>query len=228
MPPSYALNAEVGEIAMHIAFARRLPQEDPIVHFFDPEGGNITEVTVCTYEEPLPGLFSKITGAFFACGINIHHAQVFTRASRPEVAIDTFWVDFNGGQLEERHKERLQVTVGEVLSGKMAVEDVLRARHRLPPERVTLEMLKLNNQVSDDHTVVEIRAPDQTGLLFVMASALSKMGLDIHTAKITTWAGKAENAFYVTDDQGGKVGEEKVAEVEEQLTRIIRGSERSV
>lgn len=223
MPPSYVLNAEVGEIAMHIVFARRLAQENPLIHFFDPAGGSLTEVTVCTYEEPSPGLFSKITGAFFASGINIHQAQVFTRSSRPEVAIDTFWVDFNGTQLEERHKERLQVAIREVLAGNITVDRLLHSRGKPPPESISLDMLKLNNQVSDDHTVVEIRAADQAGLLYVTATALSKLGLDIGTAKITTWAGKAENAFYVTDDQGRKVDDERSAGLEERLARILKG-----
>ena len=227
MPPSYALNAEAGEIALHIAFARRLAEENPVVDFFDPEGGNLTEVTICTYEEPMPGLFSKITGAFFACGINIHQAQVFTRSSRPKVAIDTFWVDFNGAQLEERTRERFDGTIREVLRGGGTVGELLRARGKLPPESISLEKLELNNQVSDDRTVVELRAGDQTGLLYVMAAALSELRLDISTAKITTWAGKAENAFYVTDERGGKIGDERTADIEQRLAALLRGEKRT-
>jgi [protein-PII] uridylyltransferase len=227
MPPSYVLNAEAGEIALHIAFARRLSEENPVVDFFDPEGGNLTEVTICTYEEPMPGLFSKITGAFFACGINIHQAQVFTRSSRPKVAIDTFWVDFNGAQLEERTRERFDGTIREVLRGGGTVGELLRARGKLPPESISLEKLELNNQVSDDRTVVELRAGDQTGLLYVVAAALSQLRLDISTAKITTWAGKAENAFYVTDERGGKIGDERTADIEQRLSALLRGEKRT-
>jgi len=223
MPPAYVLNAEAGEIAMHIVFARRLAEENPVVDFFDPEGGNLTEVTLCTYEDPSPGLFSKITGAFFASGINIYQARVFTRSSRPEVAIDTFWVDFNGSQLEERHKRRLDTAITQVLSGETTVEELLRARGKQRPPSITLENLKLNNEVSDEHTVVEIQAADQAGLLYLMASALSRLRLDIHSAKITTWAGKAEDAFYVADERGGKVADDRLAEVEEELAGILRG-----
>jgi UTP:GlnB (protein PII) uridylyltransferase len=36
------------------------------------------------------------------------------------------------------------------------------------------------------------------GLLYYVTSALASLGLDIHSAKITSWAGRAEDAFYVT------------------------------
>lgn len=225
MPPSYVLNAEAGEIAMHVVFARRLANENPIVHFFDPEGQRLTEVTVCTYEEPSPGLFSKIAGAFFASGIDIHQAQIFTRVSRPKVAIDTFWVDFNGRQLEDRHKERFQATIREVLVGSRGLDELLRARKKAPPGNIVLEILKLNNQVSDEHSVVEIRAADQPGLLYMMATAISQLGLDIGTAKITTWAGKAEDAFYVTDNGGRKVPDDGLGRMEERLRRILAGDQ---
>jgi hypothetical protein len=36
------------------------------------------------------------------------------------------------------------------------------------------------------------------GLLYYVTRALASLGLDIHSAKITTWAGRAEDAFYIT------------------------------
>jgi [protein-PII] uridylyltransferase len=77
------------------------------------------------------------------------------------------------------------------------------------PARVTLD-----NSLSDTHTVVEVKAPDRLGLLYLVTRALAAEGLDIATAKIATDLDHALDAFYVTDRAGRKV------ETPEALTRV--------
>jgi [protein-PII] uridylyltransferase len=63
----------------------------------------------------------------------------------------------------------------------------------------------VDNSLSDTHTVVEVKAPDRLGLLYVVTRALAAEGLDIATAKIATDLDHALDAFYVTDRGGRKV-----------------------
>jgi [protein-PII] uridylyltransferase len=68
------------------------------------------------------------------------------------------------------------------------------------PARVTVD-----NSLSDTHTVVEVKAPDRVGLLYLVTRTLADEGLDIATAKIATDLDHALDAFYVTDRAGRKV-----------------------
>jgi [protein-PII] uridylyltransferase len=68
------------------------------------------------------------------------------------------------------------------------------------PARVAVD-----NSLSDTHTVVEVKAPDRVGLLYLLTRALAAEGLDIATAKIATDLDHALDAFYVTDHAGRKV-----------------------
>jgi [protein-PII] uridylyltransferase len=63
----------------------------------------------------------------------------------------------------------------------------------------------VDNTLSDTHTVVEVKAPDRLGLLYLVTRALAGEGLDIATAKIATDLDHALDAFYVTDRAGHKV-----------------------
>ena len=67
------------------------------------------------------------------------------------------------------------------------------------PARVTVD-----NSLSDTHTVVEVKAPDRLGLLYLVTRALAAEGLDIATAKIATDLDHALDAFYVTDRGAGR------------------------
>ncbi len=74
--------------------------------------------------------------------------------------------------------------------------------------------MTVDNSLSDTHTVVEVKAPDRLGLLYVVTRALAAEGLDIATAKIATDLDHALDAFYVTDRGGRKV------EAPEALARL--------
>jgi [protein-PII] uridylyltransferase len=161
-------------------------------------------MTVCTYDDPEPGLLSRIAGVLYAHEVGVHAAQVFTREGEPAVALDTLWVDFHGRALPPLKKLELETDLTAVLRGR-SVEEIL-ADHRkhlppgLPPERV-----RFDNDLAEQHTVVEIDAPDQPGLLYRLTRATARLGWDIHSARISTTGDRARDAFYVTDRAGAKI-----------------------
>jgi len=63
------------------------------------------------------------------------------------------------------------------------------------------------------------------GLLYYITRAFASLSLDIHTAKVTTWGGQAEDAFYVTkrgeDGHGVKLGDEEIKGTIEALKRKL-------
>ncbi|MFQ6099011.1 MAG: ACT domain-containing protein, partial [Armatimonadota bacterium] len=220
MPDSYLVHTPVGTIAQHIAFAERLPREGPILEFYDGPGQDFTELTICCRDDPEPGLFAKIAGVLYANDINVHTAQIYTRSS-DDIVFDVLWIDFHGRQVTSAKRATLTRELIETFTGRTSVAELLDKKRKREPEPLDVAVLRASNQISEDHTVVQVTAEDQPGLLYRVTQALAACGLDIHTAKITTWRGKAEDAFYVTDADGGQVAEEILQEVEGRLRSLL-------
>ncbi|MGH8222395.1 MAG: [protein-PII] uridylyltransferase, partial [Woeseiaceae bacterium] len=77
---------------------------------------------------------------------------------------------------------------------------------RPAPRQIRMFSTKTNIRFSQDQarrrTVMEIVAPDRPGLLSVIGQAFIECGVDIETAKILTIGERAEDVFYVVDEQG--------------------------
>ena len=65
--------------------------------------------------------------------------------------------------------------------------------------------VRLENDVSDDFSIIDVFAQDRPGLLYHITRALSAEGLTIFRANISTEATRAIDSFYVGDENGKKV-----------------------
>ena len=63
----------------------------------------------------------------------------------------------------------------------------------------------MDNSLSDELTVVEVKCPDRLGLLYLITRTLSAQGCDIVSARIATEIDQAYDTFYVHDGRGGKI-----------------------
>ena len=61
-------------------------------------------------------------------------------------------------------------------------------------------VINIDNEVSDDFTIVEIFTDDRIGVLFTITHSLHRLGLSIHVAKISTNVDQVADVFYVTDE----------------------------
>ena len=84
--------------------------------------------------------------------------------------------------------------------------------------------VRIDNAASQFFSLVEVRAPDQVGLLYRITSGLHALGLDIHHAKIATYADGALDVFYVRDLEGAKLDEQAAARVSRELSKRLGGS----
>jgi UTP:GlnB (protein PII) uridylyltransferase len=62
-----------------------------------------------------------------------------------------------------------------------------------------------DNEASPATTMIEVRAADEPGLAYRIASALADLGLDIVCAKVATEKSDALDVFYVTGAAGTKL-----------------------
>jgi [protein-PII] uridylyltransferase len=144
----------------------------------------------------VPGLFSLIAGTLAAHRINIASAQIHTRADG--IAIDTLQVNDPAGEpvTSAAQWARVLDALRAVITGEQSVEALLTGRRRAGREGTGVPpKIVVDNQLSDDYTVVEVKCPDRVGLLYLITVTLASLGLDIASARIATEIDKAVDTF---------------------------------
>ena len=221
MPVSYLLNTPAETIALHIRMMEALQSGEPVVEFETEPGSEITSLHLCTLERPEPGLLNSVAGVLYAHEISVHGAQVFTRAGEPSIALDTLWVDYHGRSVPPLKRLELEQDLSTVLKGAGAEEIIQRFRKELPPA-LPLQRVRIDPDLAEHHTVVEIEADDQPALLYRITRAMAALGWNIHSARISTHGHRARDAFYVTDRAGEKLDEEEAALVDRFFKEFAR------
>jgi [protein-PII] uridylyltransferase len=220
MPASYLLNTPPDELAAHIVYVRDAREGKPVVRLTDDITGRFTVITICTLDDPAPGLLSKITGVVAASGVDIHAAQVFTRESYDRIAIDQLYVDFDHRNLPELRRLQLQSELEDVISGKTDLVSHLKRYGKNMQDEVIVQNLKIISHLSEQFTVVDIETVDQPGLLYKLTKAISVVGWNIHSARVSTWGSKARDAFYVTDKNGCKLDSDALAKLRKAIASL--------
>jgi [protein-PII] uridylyltransferase len=207
MPVAYLLNTPPEQIAAHIRMVAALDGAQPVVEFADDFGADISTITICTYDAPRPGLLSRVAAVLYAHDVSVHAAQVFTRAGEPSIALDTLWVDFHRRQLPPVKKLELEQALVAVLGGEPVEEHLARCRKHLPPA-LPPTAVRFDNHLAEHHTVLDVEAPDQPGLLYRITRAIADLGWSIHSARIWTTGDRARDAFYVTGEGGSRLNDD--------------------
>ncbi|MCS6829630.1 MAG: HD domain-containing protein [Armatimonadota bacterium] len=205
MPATYLLNTPQEQIGLHIRMVQEAIRGAPQLAFQTPPDASVTELTVCTIDDPEPGLLAKIAGVLYAGQVAVHAANVFTRSGEIKIALDTLWVDYRGRPIPPSKRAEIEEHMVAVLTGEMSVSDLLQRRRRVEQSRPELVSLVVHHDLSEQFTVIEVRTTEHIGMLYWVCRALSRLGWNIHSAKLSTWAGKAVGVFYITDAQGNKI-----------------------
>jgi [protein-PII] uridylyltransferase len=223
MPAGYVLNTPLNEIAFHLQLLEKLEEEKVVLDIYNRPGDDYSELTICTYDDPMPGMLAKITGVLYGCNVDIQKAKAFTMEKERPVVLDTLWIRTNGMQVSEQKARRIRVSLKEVLTGAKPVDLYLKQAGKNPPEGIPLDAIDLRNDLSEEHTVVHIVARDLQGLLYIMTRSLSRCGLHIHSAKVATFHARAENNFYVTAAGTRQMPDSELPQWTERLKHFLLG-----
>jgi [protein-PII] uridylyltransferase len=143
------------------------------------------------------------------------------------MALDTFWVqDSAGGPFDRPDKlAKLAVIFENVLTGDLKPHREL-ARSPAFPSRTEFftvaPRVLVDNKASSSHTVIEVNGRDRPGLLFELTRALTRLNLQVSSAKISTYGEKVVDVFYVKNLFGHKVDHPaKLAQVRRTLELVL-------
>jgi len=222
MSDRYLATTGVQRMAEHLQMLQALNTSSVVTELFHhPELGS-SDLVVVTRD--VPGLFSLIAGTLASQGVNIISAQINTRGDG--IAIDTFQVNDPVGEAvtSPAYWGRTLDALRKVITGEAQVAALLEKRRAAGraagaegPVKITLD-----NHLSDDYTVLEVKCPDRLGLLYLVTKTLAGLGLDIATARIATEIDQAVDTFYVHDGKGRKVEDaDALARVREALEQAL-------
>jgi [protein-PII] uridylyltransferase len=170
-----------------------------------------------------PGLLSRIAGSLALSGLSILTAQAFT--TEDGVALDLFEVEGAfAGDVDEERWRRFRSTLRHALEGRLSLEYRVREKrgHYGKPRAGVPVEVTVDNEASDFFTVIEVGAADRVGLLFDITRTLADLQLDVHFAKVATYAERVVDAFYVRDILGRKVEDQEHArEIERAITASL-------
>lgn len=176
------------------------------------------------------GLIYKICGVLSASDVNILGARLST--TKDGRVLDVFYIDYLSRLTSDRNEtmwNKIDSNIKDVLENRVSVGDLVKKRRssqslyqkNIPeyPARV-----EFDNNSSDHSTVIDIYAHDRTGLLYDITKTLTKLGLNINYAKISTKVDQAVDVFYVSDGRNKKVFDTKRLErIKNMLMEVLVG-----
>jgi [protein-PII] uridylyltransferase len=183
----------------------------------------VTEITLYTADHA--GLFSRIAGALAISGANIVDARIMTMSNG--MALDTFWVQDLAGRPFDRPDKlaRLAVIFENVLTGDLKPHREFARPPAFPSRMLAFTVtprVLVDNKASASHTVIEVNGRDRPGLLHEVTRELTRLNLQISSAKISTYGEKVVDVFYVKNLFGHKVEQPtKLAEIREGLEAVL-------
>ena len=173
-------------------------------------GRNAAEITVAAADRR--GLFADLAQVMASMGANVVGARVYT--SRAGQALDVFYVQDMGGSPfgcdNARNLDRLVTLLEAAARGETPV---LEAKARAELGRAAAFSISasvvIDNDASEESTVIEASGRDRPGLLADLSRALAEAELSIQSAHIDAYGERAIDAFYVHDARGQKLTDAK-------------------
>ena len=174
-----------------------------------------------------PGLLAKICGVMALNNLTVVNAQIFTWTDGTVVdVIDVRPSD--GLPFEERDWLKLNEDLDKAVSHRLGLSYRLYEKlknnysHKRDLTGSQDHRVVLDNDGSDDFTIVEVHAADLPGQLYRITQTLADLGINIHKAFIATEVGQLIDVFYVLDRNGRRIeGEEYRYEVTQGLLHAI-------
>jgi [protein-PII] uridylyltransferase len=199
----YFMRHTAEEIAWHTQLlAEREPGDTASLVSVQQQSGR-GGTGISTYTPQTQHSFARTTALLDQLGLNIVDARITPTADG--FSLDVYHVlEDTGAELTDQLRIRdIEQQLAAALSGP---DDTFVTVTRRAPRQVRMFSTPTQVNCSEDslnqRTIVELIAGDRPGLLSQVAKVLMNEHADIHTAKIMTVGERAEDVFYVSDEQG--------------------------
>jgi len=198
----YFLRYSPDEIISHAEAIIPLQDKDlPLVLVRDALTRGGTEVFI--YTPVRIAIFAAITSVLDQLGLNIADARIIR--SSQGYSFDSYIIlDQSGNEItSQQSRQEIQHYLHEKLSEhEIDVSDV----SRIPPRQLRhFHMqtdVKFDTDSRTNSTIMEVITADRAGLLASIGKILHEQRYQVHNARISTFGARAEDIFYITDEEG--------------------------
>ncbi len=223
-PDRYLLQIPAEKMADHLLLIEEARREGMAISHSHNHDSGYTEVTIAKREQI--GDFSKVVGIISSHRLNILSAWVFPR--KDGYYLDIIHVnDIHFRPVtDEKLWKKVEKEMRAVFKGEVDLDELIRTRkgtYVSKREKIVGVKTKvtLDNNISDLYSVIEVKAQDRLGLLYLITRTLYVLGITIHMARISTEGNRAVDAFYVTKREGGKLNEREFITISRVLKEAI-------
>jgi len=205
LPTSYQRDFDSRQIINHIKMAGKVKKDSLCLQ--SKNYYNFSEITVVTDDRPF--LLSDICGVFAVNDVSVFEAKIYTRTDG--IIIDNFRVisSEDGGPLESELIVKLEDEMTKVLKKQISTDDLFKnhiKRWKWKTTKKEKVPIFVEFEETKKYSIIDITGSDKPGLLYSITKALSKMGLIIYSAKISTKVDGLIDSFYLLDEKGNKIG----------------------
>ena len=217
---AYFLRHDAKEIAWQTrALVARVNATTPVVKArFSPIGEGLE---VMVYVKDQPDLFARICGFFERLGLNILDAKIHT--TKNGYALDTFLGLDSAGNYAGAHGQPELVARDLIiaLSAPGPLKAPSTGRVSRQARHFAIEpAVNIRPDEKGLRYILTVTAGDRPGLLYRIALTLSRHGVNLQTAKITTLGERAEDVFLI--DGGALSNPKSVLAIETDLIETLR------
>jgi [protein-PII] uridylyltransferase len=189
--------------------SQKLAAQAVIVHL--TKRGHAHEIVVMTADRPF--LFAKITGVIAFFGMNILRGQAFSNRQGKICDLITFEDVDHTFEKNPSEVERLTSVLTDVILDRTDLTQLLlrksssivfQAKRGATPVTTSITF---EDEFSKRCSIMEIVTQDAFGLLYRIASVISRHGCNIEVVLINTEGHRALDVFYLTKDGRKLTGE---------------------
>lgn len=229
--PHYLLVTSSERIAADIEILRDLPSDQIVV-----EGEFESEARTVNYHVIAPALYSqscfhRMVSVFTSKRMEIISAQITTSSSGG--VVDSFRVidhDFSGDVPRSRVK-KIEEEIRKAVIGESDAKTMFLNNQRFHETsglsgEFDLGRVEIDNHSSKRCTIIDVIAHDRTGLLYIVSRAISRMGLSVVMAKISTHLDQVVDVFYVIDEHDRKIEDhDRLQEIKQKMEKTLHDFE---
>ena len=167
------------------------------------------------------GLLSAVAGVMTISRLNVRSAK--TRTTN-DIAMMRWQVEPDANT-EVPSAEKLVALLEKVLSGEIdlarKIEERIDNHRNCPGIPTPPPLVNAANDLATNATIIEVRMHDRPGILYSVTRAISRFGVDIKSAIVSTLGAEAFDTLYVTDAAGEPLSSERAQLLASKVENIL-------